>query len=252
MIQFLPLTWIAIPGGTVALELAGYGQPATPASVDAFAIARTPVTNAQFAPFVEAGGYADPAYWAAEGWAARAREAWTAPRYWSDRGWNRADRPVVGVSWYEALGFCRWLSELTGEPVTLPDEAQWQRAAQGDDRREYPWGDLPPDDSLCNWNRDVDETTPVEAYPAGASPYGVLDLSGNVWEWCLSAWQDANGDSDDLVGGNDRDAKVLRGGAWSSDSALSLRAANRNATDPNTRQPPHVRDTRYGFRAVKG
>lgn len=248
--QIAPLTWIAIPGGTVALELAGYGHPTTPAHVEAFAIARTPITNAQFAAFVAAGGYDEPAWWTAEGWAARLKESWTEPRYWTDRDWGRAAYPVVGVAWHEALAYARWLSAQTGATITLPTEAQWQRAAQGDDGREYPWGDRLPDDSLCNWNRDLDETSPVEAYPAGASPYGVLDMSGNVWEWCLSAWQDED-DADEMTGGNDRGAKVLRGGAWSSDSSLSLRAANRNATDPNTRQPPHVRDTRYGFRLVK-
>jgi formylglycine-generating enzyme required for sulfatase activity len=233
----------------VALELAGFGHPATPVTVGPFAIARTPVTNAQFAPFVAAGGYATPAWWTAEGWVARLKESWTEPRYWLDRDWGRADCPVVGVSWHEALAYARWLSDVSGETITLPNEAQWQRAAQGDDGRDYPWGDQLPDDSLCNWNRDVDETTPVEAYPAGASPYGVLDMSGNVWEWCLSAWRE---EDDHAAGGNDYGARVLRGGAWSSDSSLSLRAANRNATDPNTRQPPHTRDTRYGFRVVKG
>lgn len=241
----MTVDWITIPGGPVALELDGFGRSPAVISVAPFAIARCPVTNAQFAPFVAAGGYDDPQWWTDAGWRARTRERWTAPRYWDSGEWNRAEWPVVGVSWHEGAAFCRWLSHQTGLAIALPGEEQWQRAAQGDAGREFPWGSAEPDSTRCNWNREMDTTTPVSAYPAGASPFGVLDLAGNVWEWCATAWDAAED-------GDPRAPRVLRGGCWSSDSPFSLRAANRSASDPNTRQPPHTRDTRYGFRVVQG
>jgi formylglycine-generating enzyme required for sulfatase activity len=131
---------------------------------------------------------------------------------------------VVGVSWYEALAFCRWLGEQTGENILLPTEQQWQRAAQGDDNRTYPWGEG-IDDSRCNYSRNVGRTTPVTNYPAGASPYGVMDMSGNVWEWCLTQYDDG---SEDIEGTNRR---VLRGGSWNN-SDHYVRAAYRYYGNP--------------------
>jgi formylglycine-generating enzyme required for sulfatase activity len=242
-IIFKPENWVPIPGGSVPLELAGFGCPPTMQPVAAFAISRYPVTNAQFAPFVEAGGYMNPRWWDANGgWQKRELQGWDAPRYWGGRDWTGADQPVVGVSWYEAAAFCRWASAVTGTAIHLPTEAQWQRAAQGDDTREFPWGDADPDATRCNWQRDVDDTTPVMAYPAGVSPFGVWDMAGNVWEWTRSVWD---------AGERNGAAYLLRGGSWSSDSPFSLRAANRSASDPNTHQPPHTRDCLYGFRVVR-
>lgn len=219
--------WIAIPGGEIALEAGGYLARPARIAVEPFAIARYPVTNAQYTPFVAAGGYTHRAWWPDDGWALRERHGWAEPRYWDDPGWNRPDHPVVGVSLYEAMAFCRWLSAQSGERITLPTEGQWQRAAQGDDGREFPWGDEGPDETRCNWNRSVDETTPVTRYPGGASPYGVMDMSGNVWEWCLTGWSGGQGN------GDRREPRLLRGGSWSSDSPISLRAA----AAPKTRTP---------------
>lgn len=236
------MTWVEIPGGPVMLEKGGYlSQPAV-FEVAPFAIAKYPVTNAQYAGFVEAGGYTNRAWWLDDGWKRREREVWAEPRYWRDRDWNAPDHPVVGVSWYEALAFCRWL----GEAITLPTEQQWQRAAQGDDGREYPWGNEAPNKALCNWNRDIDETTPVTQYPDGASPYGVMDMCGNVWEWCRTGWDSGTATPDGDEG------RILRGGSWSSDSLLSLQAANRSGGDPNTRLAPGYRNhVTVGFRCVR-
>jgi formylglycine-generating enzyme required for sulfatase activity len=240
------IPWIDIPAGRVTLAAGGYLAGPTPFEVPAFAIAQYPVTNAQFAEFVAAGGYADRAWWTVDGWARRQREQWSEPRFWQANDWNRPLCPVVGVSWYEALAFCAWLSEVSGEAITLPTEQQWQRAAQGDDGREFPWGNADPDAHLCNWNRNVDQTTPVDRYPDGASPFGVMDLSGNVWEWCLTGW-----DGDTSVAGSGA-ARILRGGSWSSDSPLSLRAGNRNGSDPNARLAPGYRNhVTVGFRCVR-
>jgi formylglycine-generating enzyme required for sulfatase activity len=130
-----PFAWVDIPGKS-------------------YSIARYPLTNAQYATFVEAGGYNQRQWWTDAGWDARLQglavdwskgeavatsQRWTEPRYWNDGKFNPADHPVVGVSWYEALAFCRWLSDQLDEQVTLPTEDQWQYAAQGDDGRRYPW-----------------------------------------------------------------------------------------------------------------
>ncbi|GAB4573331.1 MAG: formylglycine-generating enzyme family protein [Anaerolineae bacterium] len=235
---------VLIPTGRVRLEPGGYVDAPTEVRVEAFAIGRYPVTNADFAAFVAAGGYRTARWWPGAGWKLRQQWAWDEPRYWYDPDWTRLEHPVIGVSWYEAQAYCTWLSAETGERVRLPDETQWQRAASGDDGREFPWGDAEPDATRCNWHRYVDETTPVTQYPDGASPYGVMDLSGNVWEWCRTAWAVGKASPDDPG------ARILRGGSWSSDSPISLRAAHRSARDPNTRLPPATRDLLYGFRVV--
>ena len=154
-----PFEWIEIPAGKVTLtpdemtRRTVTSNAITIFDVPAFAIAKYPLTNAQYAKFIEAGGYQEQQWWTAAGWEAREQgwawidrewkptgNPWTEPRYWQDGKWNGAEQPVVGVSWYEAVAFCRWLSQVSGENVTLPTEQQWQRAAQGNDDRVYPWG----------------------------------------------------------------------------------------------------------------
>lgn len=237
-----PFEWIAIPGGEVLLKPGGYLRDGASDQVGGFAISKYPITNAQFAAFIDGGGYSHPDWWTATGWAKRTESNWTEPRYWQSADWNQRDQPVVGVSWHEAMAFCKWLGEAADQPITLPTEQQWQHSAQGDDGREYPWGNTKPTDHLCNWDRNVDETTPVTRYPDGASPFGVMDMVGNVWEWCLTIWE-TGGTSVDAAG-----MRMLRGGSWSSDSPLSLWAANRNPGDPNTHRAPHTRDNFIGFR----
>ncbi|MBN1679722.1 MAG: SUMF1/EgtB/PvdO family nonheme iron enzyme [Anaerolineae bacterium] len=240
------IEWVNVPGGNVTLAAGGYLSAPTTDEVEAFMMARYPVTNIQYAAFVNAGGYTNATWWTDAGWAAKENEQWTEPRYWQSSDWNRPHCPVVGVSWYEAAAFCHWLSAVTGKSAALPTEQQWQHAAQGDDGRDYPWGDEEPNVHVCNWNRYVDETTPVTHYPDGASPYGVMDMAGNVWEWCVTGW-----DSGIAAVFDEREARMLRGGSWSSDSVLSLRAANRSSKDPNTRLDPRSRNlVTVGFRCV--
>jgi formylglycine-generating enzyme required for sulfatase activity len=238
--------WVTIPGGKITLEPGGYLDAATTFELDPFAISKYPVTNAQFVPFIESNGYTNRAWWTDEGWKIKQKEDWQEPRYWRSGDWNKPNNPVVGVSWYEALAFCQWLSATIDQEITLPSEQQWQRAAQGDDGREYPWGNDKPGPELCNWNRYLDEITPVTEYPYGSSPYGVMDMSGNVWEWCLTGWETGL-----TIISDGREARLLRGGSWSSDSPLSLRAANRNPKDPNNRLSPNYRNhVTVGFRCV--
>lgn len=240
-----PFDWITIPAGPVTLDAGGYVPEPAAFDVAAFAIARYPVTNAQFAAFVEAGGYDQRQWWSTAGWALRERYGWDSPRYWGQRDYNGPDCPIVGVSWYEASAFCRWLGDRAGRHITLPTEQQWQRAAQGDDGREFPWGGAEPNAAVCNWNRDIDETTPVTQYPDGASAFGVMDMSGNVWEWCQTGWESGTLDPDS------REVRLLRGGSWSSDSPISLRAVHRSPLDPNARLAPDYRHhATVGFRVV--
>ena len=196
--------------------------------LDTYWIAKYPVTNAQFKCFVDAGGYNQEKYWAKAGWAWRQGEgeqSWRKHRDWPE-GWEdgqfppeRANHPVVYVTWHEALAYARWLAEATGKPYRLPTEAQWEKAARGDkDRRGYPWGD-DFDAAKCNMaNTGIDTTSAVGMFPGGASPYGVLDMSGNVWEWCSSLYRDYPYNSND--GREDLEAagsRVLRGGAFYAD-----------------------------------
>ena len=149
-----PFAWIDIPAGRVDIKKHGEFD------VAAFQIAKYPITNAQYAKFIEAGGYRKRKWWTDAGWERRSSDSWTEPRYWAGSRFNGREQPVVGVSWYEAVAFCLWLSDLTGEQIMLPTEDQWQRAAQGDDGRVYPWGDewdchrcnnsVDPCDSKCN------------------------------------------------------------------------------------------------------
>ncbi|MCB0183275.1 MAG: SUMF1/EgtB/PvdO family nonheme iron enzyme, partial [Caldilineaceae bacterium] len=165
-------------------------------SVDTFWIMQTEVTNAQFAAFVEAGGYAEEQWWTEAGWAWRTEKNSTAPYSW-DTNWNQPDHPVVGISWYEAMAYAKWLTDQIDLPIRLPTEAEWEKAARGTEGLIFPWGNTWDGsrvnycDSNCefeNWkdkaNNDGYVTTaPVGRYPGGASPYGALDMAGNVWEW---------------------------------------------------------------------
>jgi hypothetical protein len=172
-------------------------------------LSRYPVTNAQYRRFLEADGYHDRNWWSETGWQWRQGDRRyegqkvDRPDYWDDEKWNNPACPVVGVTWYEAEAYCNWLSACTDQTYRLPTEAEWQQAAQGEDKREYPWGNT-WQAGLCNTNEaGVGRTTPVGQYsPAGDSPIGCADMSGNVWEWCAD-WYDKS-----------QTVRVLRGGSW--------------------------------------
>jgi formylglycine-generating enzyme required for sulfatase activity len=243
-----PFEWIEIPAGQVKLITEkGWSKNYIPKGksrtfdVPAFMIAKYPLTNAQYAKFVEAGGYREQKWWTDAGWQACEEKRWIKPRFWLNKKWNGADYPVVGVSWYEAVAFCRWLSETTGEDMLLPTEQQWQRAAQGDDGRVYPWGNE-WDGERCNnsvSSHDSNQTTPVTQYLDGASPYGVLDMSGNVWEWCLTAYESGS------ISPDGTDVRILRGSAWLGTTAADFRASYRNWGNPQ------IRDDVRGFRCAR-
>jgi len=168
-----PLEFVQVPAGWHQMKSQRH-KKATETSfdyLDGFNIGRTPVTVAQFAEFVATTGYVTR----------RERKnsdcTWRQPLGASSSVRQKQDHPVVCVSPNDAMAFCRWAE------VRLPTEAEWERAAYGTDDRLYPWGKLPPNERLCNFGGHVGDTTPVGSYLAGASPYGALDMAGNVWEW---------------------------------------------------------------------
>ncbi|MGH7493051.1 MAG: SUMF1/EgtB/PvdO family nonheme iron enzyme [bacterium] len=157
-----------------------------------------------------------------------------------DKRFNMEDQPVVGVSWYAATAYCHWLTEMQKangrekeEKIVfrLPTEAEWEWAASGG-KREYPWGDEEPNATRANYGQNVGYTTPVGAYPAGATPEGLMDMAGNVWEWMENPYK------------KDENARALRGGSWN-DDAVNLRCAARNNLPPGN----YWND--YGFRVVR-
>ncbi len=179
-------------------------------------IAKTPVTKAQYA-------------------------AWknqTPPK-------GQENHPVVEVSWDDAVAYCQWLAKTTGQPYRLPSEAEWEKAARGTDGRIYPWGNQ-WDAKRCNIYEGGKKgrTTPVGFYPKGASPYGCLDMAGNVWEWVSSQYKAYPYDPAD--GREDLEAvalRVWRGGSWW-DNQNGARCAFRS------RNFSHDRGPNWGFRIV--
>lgn len=172
--------------------------------LDAFWIDRTEATNAMYAACVETG----------------ACKPIISPRL--DMLEN-PDFPVQGVAWPEAAAYCEWVGRR------LPTEAEWEKAARGTDVRLYPWGDEPPDDTRANFGRRQGDVVATGSSPEGASPYGALDMAGNVYEW-VADWyaQDyyAQSPSESPPGPERTLVRVIRGGAWNG-SQDALRAANR-------------------------
>jgi formylglycine-generating enzyme required for sulfatase activity len=161
---------------------------------------------------------------------------------------------VTCVSWDDATAFCTWLSQASGRTIQLPTEAQWEKAARSADGRIYPWGKEPPDDSRCNFNMNMKDTTPVGKYsPLGDSPYGCTDMAGNVWEWTRSLWGKDVSNAEfnypytekmierENVNASSEYRRVLRGGGFRSGQG----SVRRDGRDGNT---PSSRGCRYGFR----
>ena len=159
-------------------------------------IDKYPVTNEKFRAFILTDGYGNQAYWSVDGWKWKTKNKVKIPEYWNDTEWNKADCPVVGVSYYEAEAYAKWAGKR------LPTEREWEKAARGTDGREYPWGDE-FDKEKCNSDEAaIGHTTPVTQYPKGVSPYGCYDMAGNVCEWCADLYHET------------RDLRVGRGGSW--------------------------------------
>ncbi len=155
----------------------GEEQPQHRLYLSDYALAKTPVTNAQYAIFLRATHHAPPQHWRWLRWGHR----WALP--------FRRQHPAVYITWYDARAYCQWLGEITGKPYRLPTEAEWEKAARGVAGQIYPWGNM-WDASRCNIRDTGKEegTMSVCAHPQGISPYGLLDMVGNIWEWTSSLW----------------------------------------------------------------
>jgi formylglycine-generating enzyme required for sulfatase activity len=201
-------------------------QPQHRVHLPEYSIARVPVTLRQFVAFVEATDYRTQAE--RQG----SEFTWYQPYGRGSDARHKAQHPVTCISWDDALALCQWAN------VRLPSEVEWEKAARGTDGRIYPWGDQSPTAQLCNCNRWVGETTPVERYPNGASPFGVLDMAGNVWEWCGDWYEEdayrkrAGREVRNPVGPKSGTYRILRGGSWYNDR-LYVRCAFRNRYYPD-------------------
>lgn len=258
-----------IPGGTFMMGstpdqtfVFDNEQWAHPVARNPFRIARTAVSNAQFAAFVEDNGYEQREFWTDEGWRWRDNAQVELPVYWRRRaggGWLRRNfdawvpledlLPVLHVNWYEADAYCRWAGRR------LPIEAEWEMAASTEPtlggpglsqhKRIFPWGDEPPKPERANLDWRAMGCVPVNALPAGDSAFGCRQMIGNVWEWTASDFGPYPGFSSGPYKEYSTpwfgDHKVLRGGCWVTRSAL-IRNTYRNYYQP------HRRDVWAGFR----
>jgi ergothioneine biosynthesis protein EgtB len=205
--------------------------------LDTYWIDRYPVTCKEYRMFIEAGGYQNSEWWAAQGWQWLQEHPVAQPLYWSDATtWD--NHPVCGISYYEAEAYARFVGKQ------LPTEAQWEKAASWDaaTRRcqTYPWGEAEPNTHQCNHSNAIGQTTPVNAYASGQSAYGCYDMLGNVWEW-TSTWFDGyegfvaypyRGYSQTYFDGQHR---VLKGGSWAT-RPWAMRSSFRNWYHPGIRQ----------------
>lgn len=177
---------ITPPSGMVLIPRGSYtmGELKKQVKVEPFYLAKFVVTNHLYRQFVQATKHREPSYW-------------------DNKKFNGDDQPVVGVSWDDAVAYCDWLSKTDTEnrKFRLPSEAEWEWAA-GRGQRKYPWGNEEPDHNRANYDRKVGYATPVGSYPTGATPDGLMDMAGNIWEWC-SDWYD-----------EEKSRRVLRGGSW--------------------------------------
>ena len=244
--------------------------PAHPVVLSDFAIYKYEVTCAQYKEFIDAGGYSDPEWWDSAGWMWKEENGITAPLNWNNPEYNVGedfpDYPVGGVSWYEAMAYARFVGRM------LPTEAQWEYAARGTlgtdengdgypEGYKFPWGNEFFEDGEvhCNYlsfggayDDGYEYSAPVGSFPNGASIFGVMDLSGNVAEWCYDWFSNtyySEGDTYDPTGPDTGTEKVLRGGHYLlqalDDGGFSFRTTARNAREPR------IQRTFIGFRLVE-
>ena len=234
------LEWCEVPAGEVTIE---YKQKQVIFYVNAFRIAKYPITNAQFQTFVDApDGYRDSQWWSFSPHAVKWHEENPEP---AKPKFHWGDHPLARVSWYEATAFCQWFSaHVTGYSVALPSEQQWQRAAQGDKGYAYPWGNRFAKSRCNSKSSNLRKTCAVTAYPTGVGPYGTYDMAGNVWEWCESTdYQARNSSSKRSTKKDSGMPRAVRGGAF-------ISVPQRLKSTFHFFLAPHYRYPTLGFRVV--
>jgi formylglycine-generating enzyme required for sulfatase activity len=256
------IKWLRVPaakyivGGDTSLLDLGLHVPETEVEIThAFDIAMYPTTYGQFAAFVEHGYQLDQ-YWTDGGleWRGHAKQ----PRLWDDPEYNFPNHPIVGVTWYEAVAFTRWLTEAMYGPVphwwevSLPTDAEWEVACRYPDGRRFAWGNvyMPGianiDETFQGYSVGpyfLHQTTAVGLYERGRNALGAYDMCGNVWEWCLSKW-DSPYQPADHISLNGTEHRVVRGDSWYNSVRFAPAAAH-DCLDPDF----GVNDT--GFRVVR-
>jgi formylglycine-generating enzyme required for sulfatase activity len=220
-----------VPAGDFSMgSLVGQSDetPVHTVTLDAFWIDQTEVTNSMYTKCVQAGACEVQATTGSNTHA----NYFTAPKF--------VDYPVVDLKWVNADKYCSWAGRR------LPTEAEWERAALGTEGFTYPWGNTNPTSALLNFNTPAGDTVKVGSYPKGASPYGALDMAGNLREW-VADWYDAKyyaaSPKSNPTGPTEGKFRVVRGGSWHSD-VYSVRSADRQYLDPGSR------DVTVGFRCA--
>jgi formylglycine-generating enzyme required for sulfatase activity len=225
-----------------------YDFPAHEVFLDSFYIDKYEVTNAQFKLFIDDNGYCDSSYWTPIGWRFIVKNEILEPRFWNDEnfGINQPNKPVVGISWYEAYAYAKWAKKR------LPTEAEWEKSTGADGRRLYPWGNEKPDITRCNFgyffgNTLNSSTKDAGSYELGKSKYGLYDMSGNVSEWC-NDWHHkdyySKSPKENPQGPQSGTYKCLRGGSW----FLYVRFMRISARDF---AEPEIRKNYIGFRCAR-
>jgi formylglycine-generating enzyme required for sulfatase activity len=220
-IQVPDLKWITIPAGAF---LFGEESQQTTHHLESFEIALYPVTNIQYQCFIDDGGYVDDRWW---------REL-QKPEIENSK-WPQVNRPRTNVDWNEATSFTRWLSARLKQPIRLPNELEWEKAARGEKGLEYPWGNgyeagnANVNESSIEGGAYLGQTVAVGLYPRDESPWQVRDMAGNVLEWCNEITTDVNESVRDSS-----PSPAQRGGAWF-DNPHDARAARRDELDPDGR-----------------
>ena len=236
LLEMLPmLEWCDIPAGEVMIH---YEEKPVIFFVESFRLSKYPITNAQFQKFVDdPDGYANPKWWDYNAFAKAFREK--NPKVAKPR-FQWGDHPRGRIALYEAMAFCEWLSEKSGKHVFIPTEQQWQRAAQGDDNRPFPWGKKFYKTRANSKECGERMTCPVTKYEKWASPFGVVDMAGNTWEWCDSlSYKDRNSKRKRKTDYH----RAVRGGAFISTS-------ERVTTTYHFHLPPSYRYPTIGFRVA--
>jgi eukaryotic-like serine/threonine-protein kinase len=232
----MPLHYV--PGGSFLMGSVAGDEDENPihqVTLDPFWIDETEVTNRMYALCVADGNCREPID----------KSSFTRATYYEDPQY--LDYPVIWVSWDDAIAYCSWAQRKLPSEAEWEFVARWQILANGEGQAlTYPWGDIGPNSNLLNFNSDVGDTTQVGQYPNGKSPYGALDMAGNVWEWVGDFYAEsyyANSPSSNPPGPDLGETRALRGGSWNN-FVEGVRAANR------FRFLPNVRDYFIGFRCA--